>query len=115
MENTKNLNRPTVNIKNMNEQEKTQPQCEGVETSGERQHFSEEYYLIQAMNNLQLTSRTAKGVIDISASPDKGGKIHEGLSENDIINTAKTNFSETIRHLYNERDRQFKNSEELRL
>jgi len=94
----------------MNEQEKFQPQIESADTS---KILSKEDYSKQALENLQLTSRTAKGAIDISASVDKAREIQEGLSEKEIVDSATTNFKEAIEQLYEQRDHQFENPEEL--
>lgn len=61
----------------MSEKEKFIPRIENARTS--KEILPREYYLKQALENLQLTSRTAKGVVDTSASADKAKEIQEGL------------------------------------
>lgn len=95
----------------MSEQEKFQPQIERAKTP--EKSFSKEDYLEQALENLRITSRTAKGVIDISVSVDKAEDMQESLSERETADRATTNFKEVIEQLYEQRDRQFENPEDL--
>ena len=82
--------------------------------AGERGDLGFDYYLAAAEQNLRDTSRTAKGVIDTSASADKAGKMQEGLSESEIAKTAQRNFREAITMLFEQRNQQFANAGELR-
>jgi len=93
----------------MNEQEKFQPQIESIETS---KIPSKEEYLKQALENLQITSRTARGVVDVSASKDKNREMQD-ISEQEAATRATANFKEVIEQLYEQRNRQFENPEEL--
>jgi hypothetical protein len=94
----------------MSEQEKFQPRIKSADTS--EKILSKEDYLRQALENLQITSRTAKGVVDISASPDKAREIQD-ISEREAADRATANFEEVIKQLYEQRDRKFENPEEL--
>lgn len=96
----------------MSEQEKFIPQFEAPEVSREHS-LSKEDYTKQALENLRLTSQAVKGLIDVSASIEKIGAIQEGLSEQKIAERTISNFKETIEYLYEEKDRQFENPEEL--
>ena len=93
----------------MSEKEKFQPQIESIETS---KIPSKEEYLKQALENLQITSRTARGMVDVSASKDKKRGMQD-ISEQEAANRATANFKEVIEQLYGQRSRQFKNPEEL--
>ncbi len=64
----------------------------------------EERYVGEALANLQATSRTAKGVVDTSASPEKAGKIAEGLTGEQAAQTATANVEKVARQLYQRRD-----------
>lgn len=92
-------------------EKKFQPQIESADTS--EKILSREDYLKQALENLRITSRTAKGVVDVSASPDKTREIQEGLSEQEAADRTTANLKEVIEQLYEQKDHQFKNPEEL--
>ncbi|MBI5357764.1 hypothetical protein HZB74_02860, partial [Candidatus Saccharibacteria bacterium] len=94
----------------MSEQKKFQPQIESIDTS---KILSKEDYSKQALENLQTTSRTARGVVDVSASVDKARGIQD-ISEREAADRAAANFKEAIEQLYEQRDYQFENPEELR-
>lgn len=76
--------------------------------------MSLEYYLEAAERNLHATSRTAKGIIDLSASIDKESAMEDGLDEQTISERATTNFRDSIRTLFENRDRTFENPSQLR-
>jgi hypothetical protein len=94
----------------MSKKEKFQPQIESVDTS---KIPSKEEYLKQALENLQITSRTARGIIDVSASKDKSRDM-QNISEQEAAKRTMTNFKEVIEQLYEQRNRQFKSPKELR-
>lgn len=71
-------------------------------------------YAAAAMTNLENTSRTAKGIVDVSASPDKAAKMQEGLTGESAAELAKNNFQEATRAAYENKDKQFDSSDELR-
>jgi len=64
----------------MSEREKFQPQIESADTS---KISSKEGYLKRALENLQITSRTARGVVDVSVSKDKAREIQD-ISEREV-------------------------------
>jgi len=71
-------------------------------------------YLAAAERNLTATSRTARGTVDTSASPDKAAKMAEGLTAEVAADRATENFREAITTAHSERGRQFANPTELR-
>lgn len=73
-----------------------------------------ENYLADALVNLENTSRTAKGTVDVSASPDKALKMQEGLSSESAAETAINNFKNTLKDIYENKNRSFKDATELR-
>ena len=72
-----------------------------------------ESYHEQAHHNLMATSRTAKGVVDTSASPDKAKEM-SGVSGQDAADLATNNFHKAIDQGYAARNHQFKNPGEVR-
>lgn len=60
-----------------------------------------EEYLSQAEINLKLMSRTAKGFVDTSSSPDKADKMTKGLTGTVAANLALTNYLAAIRYAFN--------------
>ena len=70
-------------------------------------------YVRQSLENLRATSRTAKGVIDTSASEDKVDQM-SGLSGEAVADKATANFAGTINRLFAERQKRFKDVGELR-
>lgn len=70
-------------------------------------------YLQQAHRNLMATSRTAKGVVDTSASPEKA-KSMSGVGGQEAADLATGNFHDAIRQGYAQRNRQFNSPDEVR-
>ncbi|MEI7792584.1 MAG: hypothetical protein WCI57_03835 [Candidatus Berkelbacteria bacterium] len=91
---------------------------EGALAEHSRQIDSEapsyDIYLAEAMRNLDNTSRTAKGTVNVSASPDKAAKMQEGLTGESAAELAKNNFQEAIRTAYENKQSQFESPDELR-
>jgi len=98
----------------MSDQEKFTSQTEDIKTSEGEQHLLKEDYLRQALENLQTTSRTAKGVVDISASADKAEKMAGDLTVEMAAKRALQNFANAIQYLYEHRQEQFNDSQKLR-
>lgn len=96
----------------MSDQEKFTPPVEGAETP--EKNFTKEDYLKQALENLQITSRTAKGVVDMSASPDKSEKMAKDLTAETAAKRALQNFADVIEYLYEHRQEDFENPQGLR-
>lgn len=71
-------------------------------------------YLDQSLRNLEITSRTAKGTIDTSASAGKKEKIADGLTADKAAQQALSNFKEAIEFLHQEKDKSFENPQQLR-
>ena len=80
----------------------------------EETSLSEEEYLYQAMNNLHITSRTAKGTIDVSASSLKAKDMQMDQTKNEIADRVIRNFSKVLQYLYKKRNFKFKNPQKLR-
>jgi hypothetical protein len=74
-----------------------------------------ERYVQAALENLRATSRTATGVVDTSASVGKAEKMASGLTPEQTAERALNNFTEAISYLYENKDRQFNESGELRV
>jgi 8-oxo-dGTP diphosphatase len=53
--------------------------------------YSRDYYLARISENVNLTSRSAKGEINTSASPDKKQKIKVDLSKDEVESRVKAN------------------------
>ena len=70
-------------------------------------------YLDQAQKNLMATSRTAQGVIDTSASPDKADQMHD-ISGDQAASLAANNYRDVIARAYADRNRQFGSPQEVR-
>ena len=70
-------------------------------------------YLDQAQKNLMATSRTAQGVIDTSASPDKADQMHD-ISGDQAASLATNNYRDVIARAYADRNRQFGSPQEVR-
>ena len=96
----------------MSDQEKYQSPVEEVEAS--KKILLQGDYLKQALENLQLTSRTAKGVVDTSASADKAEKMAGGLTVEMAAKRALQNFNNAIQYLFEHRQEQFDDSQKLR-
>jgi hypothetical protein len=71
-------------------------------------------YVQSAMDNLSRTSRTAKGTIDTSASAGKADKVVQGKSEAEIAAQATSNYRKVVEGLYDQRNRAFKSTDDLR-
>lgn len=71
------------------------------------------YYVDKAMNNLENTSRTARGIVDTSASE---GKADQMLVESgdEAATLAKRNFANVIGGLYDNRHHEFTSLAEVR-
>ena len=76
--------------------------------------LSQEEYTQAMMKNLSLTSRTAEGTVDTSASADKAAKMVEGLTPEQTADQAKTNFETAVNQIYTERGQTFTSPDELR-
>lgn len=72
-----------------------------------------ENYLAQAHRNLKATSRTAQGVVDTSASPDKAQNM-SGIGGQEAADLATQNFTNAISHGYANRNRQFNSPDDVR-
>ncbi len=70
-------------------------------------------YHNQAMGNLAGTSRTAKGVVDTSASPGKAAKMAEGLTPEKAASAATQNFATTIKKLHDMKGETFSSPESV--
>lgn len=66
--------------------------------------MGENDYVAEALRNLRLTSRTAAGVVDTSASAGKAEKMAEGLTGETAKGKAIANFEQVIRKLYSRLD-----------
>jgi predicted ABC-type ATPase len=73
-----------------------------------------EAYVEKAMANLALTSRTAGGTIDTSASADKAAQMAADLSGARAAELAQANYRSLVNQLYESRDAQFSSPAELR-
>lgn len=72
-----------------------------------------EAYLDDAKRNLMAMSRTARGVVDTSASAQKAESM-TGVSGEAAADLAKQNFENAIREAYDNKDRDFESPKELR-
>ena len=72
-----------------------------------------EIYLQDAERNLLAMSRTARGVVDTSASAKKAESM-TGVSGEAAADLAKQNFETAIREAYNNKEREFESPEDLR-
>ena len=72
-----------------------------------------EMYKHTALANLAATSRTARGIVDTSASADKAEKMMGGTGA-EVAERAVANFTSAIEKLFEARDTQFKDAAELR-
>jgi len=75
---------------------------------------TEAEYLQAAIKNFETTSRTAAGMIDVSASVNKASQIQEGLTRKDTARIARENFTQTISRLFHDKDRSFTGPQDLR-
>lgn len=75
---------------------------------------AEEDYLTQAQRNLEITSRTAQGTVDTSASVDKAQKMAEDLTAEKAAILATENFKNAIQQLYEKRDIKIRTAEEIK-
>lgn len=78
------------------------------------EQLNESEYIKQALENLSTTSRTAKGVVDTSASADKVDKMAGDLNAATAAERAQSNFEQVITYLFENRDKQFQTTEELK-
>ena len=78
-----------------------------------RESPNEESYAETAVENLLKTSRTAKGIVDISASATKSDIMAIGSGEQ-VANLSQINFEGTIRWLCGQRELEFPSAEALR-
>jgi N12 class adenine-specific DNA methylase/predicted kinase/alkylhydroperoxidase family enzyme len=65
---------------------------------------AEAAYVEQGMANLKATSRTAAGIVDISASVGKAGQMAEGLTGDLAARSAVENFQGVISDIYRRRE-----------
>lgn len=70
-------------------------------------------YLVDAERNLMAMSRTARGVVDTSASKEKADSM-TGVSGAEAADMAKNNFDAAITEAFNYREHQFESPQELR-
>ena len=70
-------------------------------------------YLADAKRNLMAMSRTARGVVDTSASKEKADSM-TGITGVEAADIAKDNFAAAITEAYEYRKHQFESPEELR-
>lgn len=61
-------------------------------------------YLTAFLKNIENTSRTYSGDLDISASPDKKGKLNTGLLSKQVSNLAIKNLKDAFEFVYNNRN-----------
>jgi hypothetical protein len=71
-------------------------------------------YITQALSNLQTTSRTANGIIDVSTSEDKKDKMVKNLTPNEISSLSTNNFIAALNYLYENREKKFYSPQQLR-
>ena len=71
-----------------------------------------EAYLSDAERNLMAMSRTARGVVDTSASANKAESM-TGVTGEAAADLAKQNFKNAIREAYENKDRNFESPKEL--
>lgn len=98
----------------MSDQEKLKSQTRGANIYEGKHPPSREDYSKQALENLQATSRTAKGVVDTSASADKTEKMSRDLTVETAVKRALQNFTDAIQYLYEHRQEQFNDPQKLR-
>ena len=72
-----------------------------------------EIYLRDAERNLLAMSRTARGVVDTSASAKKAESM-TGVSGEAAADLAKQNFETAIREAYDNKERRFESPDDLR-
>lgn len=70
-------------------------------------------YLADAERNLMAMSRTARGVVDTSASKEKADSM-TGVSGAEAADMAKNNFDAAITEAFEHRNHQFESPQELR-
>lgn len=70
-------------------------------------------YVHAALANLQATSRTASGEVNVEVAEEKADAV-TGISGKEAADTATANFVRVIEKLFAERDRTFKDASELR-
>lgn len=80
----------------------------------EKEAPSKETYLKVALENLQKTSRTARGIVDVSASADKAQKMEGTLTPEATTEITLKNFSALIEYLYEQRNKSFSSSDDLK-
>ncbi|MFG2785910.1 hypothetical protein ACGFY7_49875 [Streptomyces prunicolor] len=73
-----------------------------------------ESYVEHAVRNFVRTSRTARGLLDVSASEGKRRRLVDGLAPLDVESLATRNYRSTIVDLYDRRDLRFSRATELR-
>ncbi|MBO7131973.1 Fic family protein [Candidatus Saccharibacteria bacterium] len=76
-------------------------------------NISVETYLQDANRNLLAMSRTARGVVDTSASAEKAKSMTD-ISGETAADLAKQNFETAIREAYDKKEKNFESPEDLR-
>lgn len=74
---------------------------------------TDDEYQAAAERNLMLTSRTARGTVDTTASADKAEKMNDDLTPELAAQRASDNFTAAIKAARENRDRRFKSPQEL--
>ncbi|MBU3720549.1 MAG: hypothetical protein FGM22_07285 [Burkholderiaceae bacterium] len=72
-----------------------------------------DYYLEASRRNLMQTSRTAKGVVDVSASKGKAEKIVQGLTSERAASLSQDNYEKAVRYLWTIRNKRFETPAEI--
>lgn len=71
-------------------------------------------YISAAERNLHLTSRTARGKVDTSASADKAEKMMDDLNPEQAADRATGNFREALEIIFRNKDMKLTSPQELR-
>lgn len=79
--------------------------AKGPKGSQQSLGLSRHAYVRTAMENLQKSSRTAQGQLDLTANPDKVGKLAQGLTAESAQTHATENYRVVTERLYDQRDR----------
>lgn len=69
-----------------------------------------QYYLEASARNLLKTSRTAQGIVDVSASKEKADKIVKGLTADTAKSETVKNYQEVIRYLWSVKNRRWQDT-----
>ena len=88
---------------------------ESIDYRNDEPLMTKEAYVLQSLVNLANTSRTANGVVDVSASSTKAASMIEGVQGDEAAVIARNNYQEAIGDLYEEKDRDFASPRELQL